>query len=97
MIAETNPIYSANCVIALENVDSVFEGRKFLGRLSFSALLNSLDGAEVVEGSIAILTTNHRERLGDLQVSPAALQSYLQRQENAKIAAADGDLRKLAS
>jgi mitochondrial chaperone BCS1 len=133
---------SANCVIALEDVDSVFEGRKSLGRLSFSALLNSLDGAGAVEGSIAILTTNHRERLDpalirpgrcdrefelgyltavscaqmfqrffaepelaqevadrleDLQVSPAAFQSYLQRQENAKIAAADCDLQKLAS
>ncbi len=133
---------SANCVIALEDVDSVFEGRKSLGKLSFSALLNSLDGAGAVEGSISILTTNHRERLdpalirpgrcdrefelgyltavsceqmfqrffadpvlaravadrlGDLQVSPAALQSYLQRQENAQIAAAECDLRKLAS
>lgn len=133
---------SANCVIALEDVDSVFEGRKSLGRLSFSALLNSLDGAGAVEGSIAILTTNHRERLdpalirpgrcdrefelgyltaascaqmfqrffgepelaqevadrlGDLQVSPAAFQSYLQRQENAKVAAAGCDLQQLAS
>jgi mitochondrial chaperone BCS1 len=132
---------SANCVIALEDVDSVFEGRKSLGRLSFSALLNSLDGAGAVEGSLAILTTNHRERLdpalirpgrcdrefelgyltaascakmfdrffhdpelahmlaerlGDLQVSPAALQSYLQRQESAKAAAAGCDFRRLA-
>jgi mitochondrial chaperone BCS1 len=132
---------SANCVIALEDVDSVFEGRKSLGRLSFSALLNSLDGAGAVEGSISILTTNHRERLdpalirpgrcdrefelgyltatscermfqrffadpalakavadqlGDLQVSPAALQSYLQRQEDAQMAAAGCDLRQLA-
>ncbi len=61
---------SANCVIALEDVDSVFEGRKSLGKLSFSALLNSLDGAGAVEGSIAILTTNHRERLDSALIRP---------------------------
>jgi hypothetical protein len=37
------------------------------------------------------------DRLGDLQVSPAALQSYLQRQEDAQRAAADCDLRQLAN
>jgi mitochondrial chaperone BCS1 len=61
---------SSNCVIALEDVDSVFEGRKSLGKLSFSALLNSLDGAGAVEGSIAILTTNHRERLDPALIRP---------------------------
>jgi mitochondrial chaperone BCS1 len=61
---------SAHCVIALEDVDSVFEGRKSLGKLSFSALLNSLDGAGAVEGSIAILTTNHRERLDPALIRP---------------------------
>ncbi len=61
---------SANCVIALEDVDSVFEGRKSLGKLSFSALLNSLDGVGAVEGSIAILTTNHRERLDPALIRP---------------------------
>jgi mitochondrial chaperone BCS1 len=61
---------SANCVIALEDVDSVFEGRKSLGKLSFSALLNSLDGVGAVEGSIAILTTNHRDRLDPALIRP---------------------------
>jgi mitochondrial chaperone BCS1 len=61
---------SANCVIALEDVDSVFEGRKSLGKLSFSALLNSLDGVGAVEGSITILTTNHRDRLDPALIRP---------------------------
>jgi mitochondrial chaperone BCS1 len=131
---------SANCVIALEDVDSVFEGRKSLGKLSFSALLNSLDGVGAVEGSITILTTNHRERLdpalirpgrcdrefelgylnpascarmfdrffadpelahqiaaklGDQQVAPAVWQSYLQRYDQAALAAAHCDFAKL--
>jgi mitochondrial chaperone BCS1 len=132
---------SANCVIALEDVDSVFEGRKSLGKLSFSALLNSLDGVGAVEGSITILTTNHHDRLdpalirpgrcdrefelgyltpascarmfdrffadpelaqqiaaklGDQKVAPAVWQSYLQRYDQAALAAADCDFAQLS-
>ena len=61
---------TANSVIALEDIDSVFNGRQPLGVLSFSALLNTLDGAGAVEGSIAILTTNHRERLDPALIRP---------------------------
>jgi mitochondrial chaperone BCS1 len=57
-------------VIALEDIDSVFDGRRPLGELSFSALLNTLDGAGAVEGSIAILTTNHRDRLDPALIRP---------------------------
>jgi mitochondrial chaperone BCS1 len=61
---------TATSVIAIEDIDSVFEGRRPLGELSFSALLNTLDGAGAVEGSIAILTTNHRERLDPALIRP---------------------------
>jgi chaperone BCS1 len=61
---------TATSVIALEDIDSVFEGRRPLGELSFSALLNTLDGAGAVEGSIAILTTNHRDRLDSALIRP---------------------------
>ncbi len=61
---------TATSVIALEDIDSVFEGRRPLGELSFSALLNTLDGAGAVEGSIAILTTNHRELLDPALIRP---------------------------
>ena len=61
---------TANSVIALEDIDSVFNGRQPLGVLSFSALLNTLDGAGAVEGSIAILTTNHRKRLDPALIRP---------------------------
>jgi mitochondrial chaperone BCS1 len=61
---------TATSVIALEDIDSVFNGRQPLGELSFSALLNTLDGAGAVEGSIAILTTNHRERLDPALIRP---------------------------
>jgi mitochondrial chaperone BCS1 len=61
---------TATSVIALEDIDSVFEGRRSLGELSFSALLNTLDGAGSVEGSITILTTNHRELLDPALIRP---------------------------
>jgi chaperone BCS1 len=61
---------TATSVIALEDIDSVFDGRRPLGALSFSALLNTLDGAGAVEGSIAILTTNHRDRLDPALIRP---------------------------
>jgi mitochondrial chaperone BCS1 len=61
---------TATSVIAIEDIDSVFEGRRPLGELSFSALLNTLDGAGAVEGSIAILTTNHRDRLDPALIRP---------------------------
>jgi mitochondrial chaperone BCS1 len=61
---------TATSVIALEDIDSVFNGRQPLGELSFSALLNTLDGAGAVEGSISILTTNHRDRLDPALIRP---------------------------
>jgi chaperone BCS1 len=61
---------TATSVIALEDIDSVFDGRRPLGALSFSALLNTLDGAGAVEGSISILTTNHRDRLDPALIRP---------------------------
>lgn len=61
---------TATSVIALEDIDSVFAGRRSLGELSFSALLNTLDGAGAVEGSIAFLTTNHRELLDPALIRP---------------------------
>jgi mitochondrial chaperone BCS1 len=61
---------TATSIVALEDIDSVFSGRKPLGELSFSALLNTLDGAGAVEGSIAILTTNHRQQLDPALIRP---------------------------
>jgi chaperone BCS1 len=54
-------------LLVLEDVDAVF-GRnreKFIkdSPLTFSGLLNSIDGIGKADGQIFILTTNHRERL----------------------------------
>jgi mitochondrial chaperone BCS1 len=61
---------TATSIVALEDIDSAFSGRQPLGELSFSALLNTLDGAGAVEGSITILTTNHRDRLDPALIRP---------------------------
>lgn len=58
----------AKSIIVLEDVDALFgEGRKKKegdkSALTFSGLLNALDGVGSCSGSIFILTTNHRERL----------------------------------
>jgi len=60
----------AKSIIVLEDVDALFDGRKKKtegsgkqNSLTFSGLLNALDGVGGSSGQIFILTTNHRERL----------------------------------
>lgn len=56
-----------NSIIVLEDVDALFEEKTRKARasspLTFSGLLNALDGVGGVSGQIFVLTTNHRERL----------------------------------
>jgi chaperone BCS1 len=53
----------ANCVVVLEDIDAAFSGRDKENGLTFSGLLNSLDGIGAGEGRILVMTTNHKERL----------------------------------
>jgi chaperone BCS1 len=51
-------------IIVLEDVDAIFEGRtSSKSSLTFSGMLNALDGVGNGTGQIFILTTNHREKL----------------------------------
>lgn len=54
-------------LLVIEDIDAIFgrdrEKRLKDSNLTFSGLLNSLDGVGKAEGQIFILTTNHRERL----------------------------------
>jgi len=56
-----------NSILLLEDVDSLFsvdrKASNSKAKLSFSGLLNALDGVTAASGQIIILTTNHRERL----------------------------------
>ena len=54
-------------IVVLEDIDALFQKREAKGAnnssLTFSGLLNALDGVGSSSGQIYVLTTNHRERL----------------------------------
>ena len=60
-------------LIAIEDVDAVFkqreDGEKRTG-VSFSGLLNAIDGVAAQEGRALIMTTNHKERLDPALIRP---------------------------
>ena len=62
-----------NSLIAIEDVDAVFThrkgGKKQTG-VSFSGLLNAIDGVGAQEGRALIMTTNHIEKLDPALIRP---------------------------
>jgi len=69
--ARLAPCFSAiseNSILLIEDIDKVFSGRENVkedSKISFSALLNCLDGAFYKHGLITIITTNHIEKLDE--------------------------------
>jgi SpoVK/Ycf46/Vps4 family AAA+-type ATPase len=55
------------CIVLLEDIDAVFDGRKNLstcdGALSFDCLLNHLDGVQANDGIFTIITTNNIDKI----------------------------------
>lgn len=74
--ALTNLLSSApeRSIILLEDIDAIFVQRTSMQErkqpLTFSGLLNALDGVRSQEGRILIMTTNHRERLDPALLRP---------------------------
>ncbi len=63
-------------LILIEDIDAFFSARdKQDARIpiSFSGLLNALDGVGAQEGRIIVLTTNHRERLDPALIRPGRI------------------------
>jgi mitochondrial chaperone BCS1 len=63
-------------LILIEDIDAFFTARtKQDARIevSFSGLLNALDGVAAQEGRIIVLTTNHRERLDAALIRPGRI------------------------
>jgi mitochondrial chaperone BCS1 len=61
-----------NAIIAIEDIDAVFRervGADHVG-VSFSGLLNAIDGVAAQEGRALVMTTNHRERLDPALIRP---------------------------
>lgn len=61
-------------VLLLEDIDCAFTSRRRRngkqGGLTFSGLLNALDGVASAEGRIIVMTTNHMERLDPALIRP---------------------------
>ncbi len=63
-------------LILIEDIDAFFNARdKQDARIevSFSGLLNAIDGVGAQEGRIVVLTTNHRERLDPALIRPGRI------------------------
>jgi mitochondrial chaperone BCS1 len=59
-------------ILAIEDIDAVFHDRTGSDHVgvSFSGLLNAIDGVAAQEGRALIMTTNHRERLDPALIRP---------------------------
>lgn len=69
-LLNTAPVKS---IILMEDVDSLFFGRKNKegdNKLTFSGFLNALDGVRSQEGRIVIMTTNYMEWLDPALLRP---------------------------
>lgn len=70
-----------DAILAIEDVDAVFVGRKAgdkTGGISFSGLLNAIDGVAAQEGRALIMTTNHRDRLDPALIRPGRADVHLE-------------------
>ena len=70
-----------NSIIMLEDVDSLFKERSSsakAGGLTFSTLLNSLDGVLHPDGAIVFMTTNHVDKLDDALRRPGRVDSMFE-------------------
>ncbi|UZJ57185.1 hypothetical protein CBS101457_006505 [Exobasidium rhododendri] len=70
------------CILLLEDVDAAFLGRNkaadsdgYQANVTFSGLLNSLDGVASSESRIIFMTTNHVERLDEALIRPGRVDS----------------------
>jgi mitochondrial chaperone BCS1 len=67
-------------LILIEDVDAFFNARQKMDErieVSFSGLLNALDGVGAQEGRIVVLTTNHRENLDPALIRPGRIDMEL--------------------
>jgi len=66
-------------ILLLEDIDAAFVNRKknteegAVSKVTFSGLLNALDGAVAFEGSLVLMTTNHREKLDPALTRPGRI------------------------
>ncbi len=63
-----------NSIILMEDIDKAFAGRESINeKVSFSTLLNCLDGVLYKEGSVVIITTNYIDQLDEALIRPGRI------------------------
>ena len=71
-----------NGIILLEDIDRIFTGREKhkddCSKVTFSGLLNALDGVSAKEGQILIMSTNHIESLDPALIRPGRVDFKLE-------------------
>lgn len=70
--------YVKNSIILIEDVDCLFNKRESKGGLSFSGLLNVLDGVASSNSNILFMTTNHIESLDPALIRPGRIDRIFQ-------------------
>ncbi|KAG2203195.1 hypothetical protein INT46_006708 [Mucor plumbeus] len=68
----------SRCILLLEDIDAAFNQRvkgdtTSANNITFSGLLNAIDGVAAQEGRILCMTTNHIERLDDALIRPGRI------------------------
>lgn len=68
-------------LIAIEDIDAIFSKRKkgeTRSGISFSGLLNAIDGVAAQEGRALIMTTNHKEKLDAALIRPGRADVHME-------------------
>ena len=68
-------------LIVIEDVDAIFTGREGGEKrsgVSFSGLLNAIDGVAAQEGRALVMTTNHKERLDPALIRPGRADVHIE-------------------
>jgi len=65
-------------ILVIEDIDSVFTGRKSKKDITFSAILGCLDGVLYPEDIITILTTNHPEKLDEALIREGRIDMHVE-------------------
>jgi len=73
---------SDDAIVLIEDIDCAFAERERsednISKITFSGLLNSLDGVFAKEGRILFMTTNHIEKLDDALIRPGRIDYRLE-------------------
>jgi mitochondrial chaperone BCS1 len=80
-IAELLQKTPSRSIILVEDIDAFFTLREKVEskiEVSFSGLLNAIDGVAAQEGRLVVLTTNHREKLDPALIRPGRIDKQIE-------------------